>query len=181
MVELAIILPVLLLIVLGTLEFGLAFDHNLTLSYATREGARTGSALAAGNPHVPCAAVDDYVIAAVERVLVSDGSPVNLDRVSEVSIYKANAAGQITPGTENVWVYAPGQGPLMDGRNLDFKKDPTRQPWSACVRNNGVNADYLGVSLDYSYELQTALGSFVSILNLPMFDHTVMRLNPTDV
>jgi hypothetical protein len=69
----------------------------------------------------------------------------------------------------------------MDGRNLDFKKDPTRQPWSACVRNNGVNADYLGVSLDYSYELQTALGSFVSILNLPMFDHTVMRLNPTDV
>jgi hypothetical protein len=181
LVELAIILPLLLLIVLGTLEFGLAFDHNLTLSYATREGARTGAALAAGNSQIACAVVDDYIIAAVERVLTSEGSPVNLNRVSQVTIYKATSSGQVTAGTQNVWVYAPGQGPIIAGQALDFKKDPTKQPWSACSRNNGTNADYLGVSLAYTYDLQTALGALVRIVNLPMLDHTVMRLNPTDI
>ncbi len=48
LLEMTMILPVFLLLVLGTLEFGMAFDHNLTLEYASREGVRTGSALANG-------------------------------------------------------------------------------------------------------------------------------------
>jgi hypothetical protein len=181
LVELALILPLLLMIVLGTLEFGLAFDHNLTLSYATREGARTGAALAAGNSQISCAVVDDYIIAAVERVLASEGSPVALSRVSEISIFKATSSGAVQPGTENVWLYAAGQGPVVAGTPLDFKKDLSKQPWSACMRNNGSSADYIGVSLDYRYDLQTALGALVRIVNVPMFDRTVMRLNPTDI
>ncbi len=48
------VLPIFLLLILGTLEFGIAFDHNLTLEYATREGARTGSALANGGGPLGC-------------------------------------------------------------------------------------------------------------------------------
>ena len=48
LVEFAMLVPFFLLLLLGMLEFGFAFDQNLTLEYATREGARVGSALANG-------------------------------------------------------------------------------------------------------------------------------------
>ena len=47
-VELALLLPVYMLLLLGMLEFGLAFDHLLSISYSTREGARVGAALTNG-------------------------------------------------------------------------------------------------------------------------------------
>lgn len=42
LVELAIVLPFVLLLLLGTLEFGLMFDAYLGVSHAAREGARVG-------------------------------------------------------------------------------------------------------------------------------------------
>ena len=42
------VITVLMLLLLGMLEFGFLFDHHLTLEYATREGARVGAALANG-------------------------------------------------------------------------------------------------------------------------------------
>lgn len=41
MVEFAIILPVLLLLVFGIIEFGRAYNTQLTLTHAAREGVRT--------------------------------------------------------------------------------------------------------------------------------------------
>lgn len=41
MVEFAIILPVLLLLVFGIIEFGRAHNTQLTLTHAAREGVRT--------------------------------------------------------------------------------------------------------------------------------------------
>lgn len=188
MVELALILPVLLLIVLGTLEFGLAFDHHLTLEYATREGTRTGAALANGGGQLGCgsgqspnaANVDPAIVAAVERVLTSDGSPISLDQVSQIRIYKADAAGQ-EAGPVNAWIYAAGQGPIIDGQQLDFKANPLVQSWTTCSRNNGgATPDYLGVSLKYTYTLQTPMGNLLAMVTIGMNDHTVMRLNPTN-
>ncbi len=42
LVEFAVSVPVFVMLLFGMLEFGFAFSHNLTLEYATREGARTG-------------------------------------------------------------------------------------------------------------------------------------------
>ena len=82
LVEFTLVVPLFLLILLGVLEFGLAFTHNLTLEYATREGARTGAALADGTGSdsscvasdgtsrlLTAADVDPLIIAAVQRVL----------------------------------------------------------------------------------------------------------------
>ncbi len=184
MVETAMVLPLLLLIVLGALEFGFVFDHNLTLEYATREGARVGSELAHGTTQVPCgfpgnSPVDNYIVAAVERVLESPGSPVDADQIGEVRIYKANASGQ-EAGPVNVWTYAAGLGPNVDGANLDFKPVLSQQSWNACSRDNsGTNPDYVGVSLTYTYHLKTPLGSILRMVTIPMRDRTVMQLNPT--
>lgn len=188
LLEMAMVLPIFLLLILGTLEFGLAFDHNLTLEYATREGARTGSALANGGGAITCspasaasATVDDNIVAAVERVLTSDGSPIKEPNVTEIHIYKVTSAssGAEVAGLVNRWIYAPGQGPVVGGVALDFKKDLAVQGWPACSRSNGSPADSIGVSVRYNYNLQTSLGALLSVVNFQMRDHTVMALNPT--
>jgi Flp pilus assembly protein TadG len=40
MLEMALILPLLLLILMGIIEFGRAYNARITLTHATREGAR---------------------------------------------------------------------------------------------------------------------------------------------
>lgn len=184
LVEFAMLVPVFLLLLLGMLEFGIAFTHDQTLAYATREGARTGAALAKGNTAYPCttANFDAPIIAAVQRVIESPGSQVDINRITGVTIYLAKNDG--TPTTSvNTWVLAVGGGPSVDGKPLDFKQTSTG--WTPCSRNNGVNADGLGVSLRYDYQLHTSLGGLLRFFSgstwtsLPMSDKTVMNLNPT--
>lgn len=190
LLEMTMILPVFLLLVLGTLEFGMAFDHNLTLEYASREGVRTGSALANGGGPLGCGGgqspnagtVDDQIIAAVERVLASNGSPIDLTKVTQIRIYKvdtSNTNGNEVAGTANRWIYGAGQGPVVGGQALDFKKDMAVQGWAACTRINGAGADSIGVSINYTYNFQTPLGALLSMVKIDMHDQTVMQLNPT--
>jgi len=54
LVEFSMIITVVMLLLLGMLEFGFLFDHHLTLEYATREGARVGAALANGGGALGC-------------------------------------------------------------------------------------------------------------------------------
>jgi Flp pilus assembly protein TadG len=46
MVELAIVLPILLLVVCGIIDFGWVFSNSMITSYGTREGARFGTIVA---------------------------------------------------------------------------------------------------------------------------------------
>ena len=105
------VVTVMMLLLLGMLEFGFIFDQHLTIEYGSREGARVGAALANGTPTAPCATVDNNVIAAVQRVLASPGSRVTLSRVSEIRIYKANASGTQTGSLYNRWTYQAAGGP----------------------------------------------------------------------
>lgn len=181
MVEMGLILPVLILIVIGTLECGFIFDHHLTLEYATREGARAGAALAHGGVGPPgcqgAADVDARIIAAVQRVLTSPGSPIDIDHVTEIHIYNAGQDGE--EGATNVWRYDAAAGPVVDGLALDFYEFSNPVPWPACSRNNSaVGTQSIGVSLTYTYDLRTPF-QFV-LGNLTMTDRTVMQLNPTN-
>lgn len=181
LVEMAFILPLLIAIVIGALEFGFVFDHHLTLEYATREGARAGSALAHGGSGPPgCAGasdVDPRIIAAVQRVLTSPGSPINLSDVTEIHIYDAGLDGE--EGATNVWRYSAGMGPTVDGVPLNFVE--FSNAWPACNRNNGsVNTDSVGVSVFYTYHWQTPISFLLGGSGLSLTDRTVMQLNPTN-
>jgi Flp pilus assembly protein TadG len=186
LVEFSIVLPVVMLFLLGMLEFGFAFDHAIGLGYSTREGARTGSAMGEGSASIPCGDVDDYVIAAVQRVLSSPGSQVAVSRVQEIRIYDATAAGGENGSMVNRWVYAAGGGPTVDGVVLDFRKDAAQQGYSACTtgnRDSGYPADSIGVGIRYRYDFVTPLGAMFNIFGpgvatLTMSDRTVMAINP---
>ncbi len=178
LVEFAVSVPVFVMLLFGMLEFGFAFSHNLTLEYATREGARVGAALGPGTANVPCAQVDDQIVAGVQRVLTSPGSPVDISRISAIKIYKADANGDQSGSSVNTWI--PGAGPTVDGVPLIFKS--TTVNWNACGRDNGASPDSIGVSLVYSYKLISPLGIFLGMAGTPAFqmsDRTVMALNPS--
>jgi hypothetical protein len=185
-VEFAMLVPVFMVLLLGMLEFGFIFEHTMTISYATREGARTGSALAEGNTAVPCADVDKNVVAAVQRVLQGPGSLVTSSGVQNIKIFDADATGAQIGTHVNVWTYAAGGGPSVDGQNLDFKLTSTG--WDACTRvsswNAGVAPQSIGVSILYNYKFVTPLATAVGFFGppgsntLPISDKTVMALNP---
>jgi Flp pilus assembly protein TadG len=75
MVEMALILPVLLLVVTGILTFGLAFNNYILLTEATTVGART-LAISRGETTDPCATAASAVYAAAPLL-----TPANLSFV----------------------------------------------------------------------------------------------------
>jgi hypothetical protein len=201
--EFAIIVPLFLLILLAGLEFGFVFLHNLTLEYASREGARAGAAMASGSQTdkqcnvnggtVGAANVDVLIIAAVQRVLESPGSPIDIAQVQQIVIYKADPLTGADTGTHNVWTRTIGAGPLVacqsNPTKLDFTE--TSHGWDACgplgnpgafqarcgpvvppatsaslssARNNGPAPDSIGVSIGYNYKARTPLGGILGFL-----------------
>jgi Flp pilus assembly protein TadG len=191
-VEFTLIVPVFLLFLMGMLEFGLAFNHEMTIEYATREASRTAAALANGGSSncaggTDTADIDAQTIAAAERILRSPGSPVDLADVTEIRLYHANASGNQIGSQANVWQYTPGAGPDMDPGpgvdRLDFS--PVSTGWPVCSRSAGPNADSIGVRISYTYHFSTPLGTLMSYLGAGSFsqlaitDQTVMALNPT--
>lgn len=168
MVEFALILPVFVIILLGLLEFGSAYDHRNAMAYAVREGARVGASL--GNGGTSSSNVDPTIVAAVRRGLTD---PILIENISSIEIFKADTNGQPITGKINRFdhtgaaVGAPG--------------------WPASTRVAGINGDMLGVRVVYDFEPTTPLGAMLSLLVNPvppyqiirMTDALVMKLEPT--
>lgn len=191
LVEFAVVLPVFALFLLGMLEMGLAFNHHLTLEYATREGSRTGSALANGGSTnciagIDIAQIDQQIMAAMQRVLKSPGSPIRIASISEIRLFRSDANGNQVGSQVNIWGPAPGAGPDVDPGlgvdRLDFSQRSVG--WPACSRSSGPSPDSIGVRIRYGYMFQTPLGSIASLFSnqpatlITIDDKTVMALNP---
>ena len=186
LIEFAIILPpLLLLLVLGLVEIGTVLSVAMTMSSATREGARVASALVNGGGALGCgggqspnaATVDPNVIAAVERVLTGTGTRLTLADLSQIRIAKSTATGSETAGLIHTWNYQLNGGPVVDGQQLDFV--PASQPWQACSRNNAApTPDSVAISVTYTYRGRTPLRLLVPMFNqFTMSDRTVMAMN----
>jgi Flp pilus assembly protein TadG len=81
-VEFALILPVLLLIVLGIINFGYLFGQKLALNQAVREGARMAVVPTSGNPAPPDTdtEVASFVRAATGGLLVASNVVVTVQK-----------------------------------------------------------------------------------------------------
>jgi hypothetical protein len=186
-VEVALLLSLLVMpLVFGLVEMGFLFSSHLTISAATREGARMGSNLANGGNPLGCnpgqspnaASVDPQIIASVERSLTGAGTEITLANVTEIDIFKATASGGVSGGLINVWTYNFNGGPVVDGDPLDFKQ--LSAAWSACSRSNVIPAESVGVTLKYNYQPKTPLRYFLpSVATWQVTDTTVMVLNAT--
>ena len=183
-IELALILPLVLVLILGVVEMATAINAAMTIAAATREGARTAGALVNGGGTLGCgsgqspnaATVDPVVVAAVERVLTGSGAQITLANVSAIRIYKATVSGAETSGSVNQWTYLSDGGPVIAGERLDFVEQTN--DWRACGRNNVSPADSAGITVRYTYIGRTPLRYVIpGLASLNMTDTTVMPLN----
>lgn len=94
LVEFAMVMPMLLLLFMGVLEFSLALNASLAVNRASQHGAHV--AASAGN----IAGADCLVLDAVEGAL---GTPNSADRISEVLIERTAMTGDQAYATQR-WV-----------------------------------------------------------------------------
>lgn len=193
LVEFAILVPVFMLILIGMLEFGLMFNHDLTLQYASREGARVGSALGCGNGSNDAACsssscdaadgtngvpVDYYVMAAVQRVLEASGSPIVMSQIGSVKIFKSDPSGNQVGTYSDTWTYSKANGPTVGGQKLDFID--SSNAWSDCTpritsATNSTNCgsglstcpDSIGIKITYQYQYVTPLAAVMRFFGGP--------------
>ena len=178
LVEFALVVPpIVILLIFGLIELGTLLSDGLTITSASREGARIGGALVNGGGTLGCAAsVDPNIVAAVERVLTGSGTRIALSDVTQIRIWKSTATGAETAGQVNVWTYQPGGGPVIDGRALDFAQ--TSEPWLPCSRTNASPVDSVGVTVVYAFRAQTPLRFFLPYFSaLTIADRAVMAMN----
>jgi hypothetical protein len=165
LVEAAVIFPLLIFIVLGICEYGLAYRNALTVSSASRAGARTASALAR-NANFGADSRD--AVAAALTALPKD-------RWQEVWVYDAQPPSALNPGM-------PDSGDFNSCTNcVRFTWDTGSQAWvasgtwdyqsqNACAGE----ADYVGVYVKAEHQYVTKLFGATRTLQ----DHTVMRFEP---
>ena len=93
MVEFVIVVPLLLLLVLGIINFGFILGQQLSLNNAVREGARAAVAAGSSSAHTP-AGVTSHVQNAVGP-LISDNSNVAVTSYLTPTSGSAAASGTI--------------------------------------------------------------------------------------
>lgn len=170
LIEASIIVPVLILVVIGILEFGLAFKDYLTVSYLSREGARIG-ALAGDDTAADCA------------ILIGIGelaTPGDLARIDRIEIYQASQSTG-AQGATNVAVPNPPNDPTQcnvpaqptDGWTI------TSVGWPATSRNTAVGTnplDIVGVRVILTRSWITGFGPFDGTATVD--ETTITRMEP---
>lgn len=167
LVELAIIASVLLTLVFGTFETGMAWSDSQLVTQAARAGARSVSQLGI-NPQA-----DSFAVQSVEAAL-GDLS----GNVTRIVIYDAAAAdGSMSaacaaaspPGVV-------GQCSVYDGTHFGTYGAWTDGAWAPADRNNGlVTGHYLGVSVEIDRPFITG---FLDGTSFTITDTTVMKIEP---
>ena len=194
LLEFTVVITILLVVLLSVAELGIIYGRVSSLGYSSREGARTGSALALGEAEL-CTSevrdpskVDAVLVAAMQRILDSPDSGIDTADVDQIRIFKADSSGEEITGTANTWYYeGKGAGPEVDPgpgvARIDFKAGTVN--WPACDRvNSGASPDSIGVTIRYTHQWVTPLVSFIDSvagggLDLSLTETTVMALNPT--
>lgn len=163
LVEAALVIPLLLMIAIGSAEVGLTFVDWMSVSNATREGARVGSA--AGNS----ADADDLILQVVARASCN----INNGRLVQVRVFESDANGdQVDPARQNVYPVAS-----MSCQPFSVTWGTATVNWPSTSRSTDIgDLDYLGVEVRFEHDTVTGL---FPIFNTTWNDRTVMRLEPT--
>ncbi len=183
-VEFAIVLPILLALLFGIIEWGIAFNQRLTVGNATQTAARVGTSI--GNKPEADIAILEAIAQGVFQ-LPANGTEI----IKRVQIYRADGFGEPISGDVNTYIYTLN-GTATDGL-CDWSPcpdpasfDTTGLPWDPEDRNVEVgNLDVMGVRIIFAHDWITGGGLLplpdTACTNVPnncWVDTAVMRLEP---
>ena len=158
LVEMAIVVPIFIVLVFGMLEFGLAFKDKLTMEHAVNQGSRRATVLGQD------ATADIEILTAFEDGLVGAAS---IDVVVWVDIFKTNADGskgvydRYVPDADGIpcdWDPCPDPAivsPVTYGSPADYPpcgRDVALEP--------GDGVDTIGVEVEYTHDWVTGVLGF---------------------
>jgi len=129
-VELAMLLPVLMLIVLGCLDLGRVFAVRMALANGAREGARVASLYPHGDPEDPLVGLNELVYTRAREDILAQGLDegslgvtvrplVNLERGNPIEVTAAYTMPLFTThlfGGRPIVVRAASRMPIVGGR-----------------------------------------------------------------
>lgn len=181
------LLPLFFLLLMGVIEFALAFNALLNTNYASRNGGLMASQ--SGN----ILGADCLVLEAIEGSL---HPPLDRARVRGVEIQRTNAAGNVqaanvyrrtgshtctyNDGSTKTVPYSRVSATYPEGQRcavLPPQGCPTLVP-------PRTNVDTVGVQINYEYGMVTPLGSFMAMFNgsqptqLDFVQRNVFRMEP---
>ena len=176
MVEAAMVLPVMILIVVGIIEFGMLFTSYSTSTASTRSGARlaaTAYAQAGSVASAQNAALTQIALSsAADLKVLTNGTPVGM------AVYKVNPAA--TDGAPFGGYPGDAVAGGCSSSCVKFTWNPTTKTMTQTT-GSWTNADACGVTVD-------TIGVFVQVQhkyitaffgsNRTVTGHTVMRLEP---
>jgi TadE-like protein len=157
LVEFAVLAPLLILLLFGIVEMGLALRDQLTVANSVSGAARIGSVV--GNqPEADIAVLD-----AVEAGLVGG---LDADVITKVIIYKANLDGS-SSGLEDHYTYDPSDptcpwSPCPDPVHPSFGGygSPSSYPPSGRI-DTLPDPDIIGVRVEYQHNWATTVLPFM--------------------
>jgi len=158
LIEFAMLLPLFVLLLFGTVEMGLALKSQLTMSSAVNSSARIGSVLGE-DPRADIAVLD-----AVAAGLVGAADP---GVIQKVIIYQSDLNGNST-GAENQYVYDDTDPtcpwvPCPDPDNPSFGGYGNPSGWAPDTRITALpSPDILGVQIQYRHLWVTNVMPFMS-------------------
>ncbi len=161
LVEMAIVIPIFVLLVFGMLEFGLAFKNKLTFSHAASQAARRATVV--GND----GAADLEILEAFAEGLVG---AADIDLVDHVDIFLVNADGskgdydRYRP--DNVSIPGCGWDPCPDPDIVSPVTYGSPDDYPPCERDVYLDAsdgvDTIGIEVQYQHNWVTGVLGFSS-------------------
>ena len=172
LVEFALIAPIFLMLVVGLIEFAVAFSVQLNVNYASRDSALLAAEAGSG------AGADCIILQAVEKDL---GSPSDKTSIQQVRVYWASPNG--VEKAANVYSRSGTTScTLADGTivTVPYSASSTAYPESSrCTYLAGCGGthtqlDQIGVSISYQHGWITPVPGMV---RLPASGVTITRSN----
>jgi hypothetical protein len=183
MVEFAVVLPMLLLIFAGVVNFGFAFKKKLVTDNAVQTAARTGASIGQDE------GADMAILDSIEQGLsaLPDNLASGATVVRKVTIFRATAAGGVDGGMINTYTYS-GVGACGWTPCPVDESSFGSNPWLPSLRDVAIEGlDHIGVTVYYGHDwLVEGFGIFSDVPcnadgSACWTETSVMRLEPVNL
>ncbi|MCZ7532988.1 MAG: pilus assembly protein [Acidimicrobiia bacterium] len=175
LVEMAIVLPLLIVLVFGIVEYGLLFKEKLTIAAATSSAARTGATM--GNRE----AADIRILQALEAGLFDQ---VDSKVLISVDIFRADPDTGAKIGTEvdsyefNIELachWDPCPDPAVDPHTFGDPSGWPPEDRTTTLNAAGGGLDLLGIEVSYHH---TAVTGLIPGVDRDLVERALIRLEP---
>ena len=157
LVEFAVIAPLLMVLIFGIVEMGLAFRDRLTVSSAVQSAARIGSVLGTDG---------DSDFATLQAITAGLNGQLDASNISAVYIYRSDETGAFFASDANRYLYDPADPTCpwdpcpLPGPGFEAYGAP--ENWVPADRGTSLpNPDILGVRVVYQHDWITSIMPFM--------------------